>query len=86
VTADDLAADAACREGEAMKVAITGASGLVRGSLARTLAGLKKKPVRVESGLFVCGDHRDTASLHGAMPSGRRAAEAVRGRIPRDLA
>ena len=31
------------------------------------------------SGLFVCGDHRDTASLHGAMLSGRRAAEAVLG-------
>ena len=27
--------------------------------------------------LFVCGDHRDTASIQGAMLSGRRAAEAV---------
>jgi hypothetical protein len=27
----------------------------------------------------VCGDHRDTASLQGAMLSGRRAAAAVRG-------
>ena len=36
-----------------------------------------ERPVRLESGLFVCGDHRDTASLHGAMVSGRRAAEAV---------
>jgi phytoene dehydrogenase-like protein len=36
-----------------------------------------ERPVRLESGLFVCGDHRDTASLHGAMLSGRRAAEAV---------
>jgi predicted NAD/FAD-dependent oxidoreductase len=35
------------------------------------------RPVRLEGGLFVCGDHRDTASLHGAMLSGRRAAEAV---------
>jgi phytoene dehydrogenase-like protein len=26
---------------------------------------------------FVCGDHRDVASLQGAMASGRRAAEAV---------
>jgi hypothetical protein len=25
----------------------------------------------------VCGDHRDTAFLHDAMLSGRRAAEAV---------
>ena len=36
-----------------------------------------ERPVRLESGLFVCGDHRDTASLHGAMLSGRRAAKAV---------
>ena len=36
-----------------------------------------ERPVRLENGLFVCGDHRDTASLHGAMVSGRRAAEAV---------
>jgi len=39
-----------------------------------------ERPVRLENGLFVCGDHRDTASLHGAMVSGRRAAEAVLGR------
>ena len=34
------------------------------------------RPVRVHSGLYVCGDHRETASIHGAMRSGRRAAEA----------
>ncbi len=28
-------------------------------------------------GLFVCGDYRDVASIHGAMLSGRRAAEGV---------
>ena len=39
-----------------------------------------ERAVRLESGLFVCGDHRDTASLHGAMLSGRRAAEAILGR------
>jgi len=33
----------------------------------------------VREGLFVCGDHRDTASIQGAMISGRRAAAAVRG-------
>jgi phytoene dehydrogenase-like protein len=38
-----------------------------------------ERPVRLDGGLFVCGDHRDTASLHGAMLSGRRAAEAVLG-------
>ena len=37
------------------------------------------RPVRLRDGLFVCGDHRDTASLQGAMVSGRRAAAAVRG-------
>jgi phytoene dehydrogenase-like protein len=37
-----------------------------------------ERPVALDDGLFVCGDHRDTASLHGALVSGRRAAEAVR--------
>ena len=35
------------------------------------------KPVRLGNGAFVCGDHRDLPSIHGAMASGRRAAEAV---------
>ena len=34
-------------------------------------------PVRLGDGVFVCGDHRDTASIQGAMVSGRRAAAAV---------
>jgi phytoene dehydrogenase-like protein len=34
-------------------------------------------PVRRKPGLYVCGDHRETPSLQGAMVSGRRAAEAV---------
>ncbi|MFY9826831.1 MAG: NAD(P)/FAD-dependent oxidoreductase [Thermoanaerobaculia bacterium] len=34
-------------------------------------------PVRRRPGLYLCGDHRDTPSLQGAMVSGRRAAEAV---------
>jgi phytoene dehydrogenase-like protein len=34
-------------------------------------------PVRRTPGLYVCGDHRETPSLQGAMASGRRAAEAV---------
>ncbi len=38
-----------------------------------------ERPVRLREGLFVCGDHRDTASIQGAMVSGRRAAAAVRG-------
>jgi phytoene dehydrogenase-like protein len=35
-----------------------------------------ERPVRLECGLFVCGDHRDTASLHGLCSPGR-AAEAT---------
>lgn len=35
------------------------------------------RPVRLSSGLYVCGDHRDSASIEGALVSGRRAAEAL---------
>jgi hypothetical protein len=34
-------------------------------------------PSRACNGLFVAGDHRDTASIQGALVSGRRAATAV---------
>lgn len=36
-----------------------------------------ERPVRLASGVYMCGDHLDTASIQGAMVSGRRAAEAV---------
>ncbi len=36
-----------------------------------------RQPVRIEPGLYICGDHRDTPSIQGAMVSGRRAAQAV---------
>jgi phytoene dehydrogenase-like protein len=36
-----------------------------------------KQPVDLGNGQFVCGDHRDTGSLQGAMYSGRRCGEAV---------
>jgi glycine/D-amino acid oxidase-like deaminating enzyme len=36
-----------------------------------------RKPVRLVDGLYVCGDHRDTGSIQGALVSGRRAASAV---------
>jgi len=39
-----------------------------------------RKPVTVESGLYVCGDWCDTPSIQGALVSGRRAARAVLGR------
>ena len=36
-----------------------------------------RRPVALGEWLFVAGDHRDTASIQGAMVSGRRAADAV---------
>lgn len=36
-----------------------------------------KQVVALDDGRFVCGDHRDTASIQGAMYSGRRCADAV---------
>ncbi len=36
-----------------------------------------RRPVRVMCGLYVCGDHRDTSTVQGAMFSGRRAAHHV---------
>ncbi|MFG2400517.1 FAD-dependent oxidoreductase [Streptomyces lydicus] len=36
-----------------------------------------ERPVRVLAGLYVCGDHRDTGTLEGALNSGRRAARAL---------
>jgi phytoene dehydrogenase-like protein len=43
----------------------------VRAPLTRAEA----KPLR--DGVWVCGDHRDTASIQGAMQSGREVAEAI---------
>jgi phytoene dehydrogenase-like protein len=36
-----------------------------------------RQPVDLGGGLYVCGDHRDTPSIQGAMASGARAARAV---------
>jgi phytoene dehydrogenase-like protein len=36
-----------------------------------------RQPVALGDGVFVCGDHRDTPSIQGAMASGRRTARAV---------
>ncbi|MGV9243875.1 NAD(P)/FAD-dependent oxidoreductase [Streptomyces sp. NPDC003710] len=36
-----------------------------------------RRPVRLLAGLYVCGDHRDTSTVQGALHSGRRAASAV---------
>ncbi|MGW1022353.1 NAD(P)/FAD-dependent oxidoreductase [Streptomyces sp. NPDC002577] len=35
------------------------------------------RPVRLLAGLYVCGDHRDTSTVQGALHSGRRAAHAL---------
>lgn len=39
--------------------------------------GSVRKPVRLDDGRYVAGDHRDTPSIQGALVSGRRAARAV---------
>ncbi len=49
-----------------------------------------QRPVSLGNGLYVCGDHRDTASIQGALVSGRRVAAAVLGQFgspdgPEDL-
>ncbi|WP_371652334.1 MULTISPECIES: NAD(P)/FAD-dependent oxidoreductase [unclassified Streptomyces] len=36
-----------------------------------------RRPVRLLAGLYVCGDHRDTSTVQGALYSGRRAAHAI---------
>ncbi|MFD7712494.1 NAD(P)/FAD-dependent oxidoreductase [Streptomyces sp. NPDC059786] len=36
-----------------------------------------RRPVRLLSGLYVCGEHRDTSTVQGALHSGRRAAHAL---------
>jgi phytoene dehydrogenase-like protein len=44
------------------------------------------RPARVGEGIFVAGDHRESASIEGALHSGRLAAEAVLqalGEVPR---
>ena len=36
-----------------------------------------RRPVRLRAGVYVCGDHRENASIDGAVASGARCAEAV---------
>lgn len=45
---------------------------------AQTVPFHASRPLR-HGDVLVCGDHRDTASIQGALVSGRRAAEAVLG-------
>jgi phytoene dehydrogenase-like protein len=41
-----------------------------------TLA-IPQRPIEVDAGVFCCGDHRDNASIDGALSSGQRAADAL---------
>lgn len=55
---------------------------LVRHDVARALPHAAPPlditaPVDLGDGLYVCGDHRDTPSIQGALTSGRRTADAV---------
>jgi hypothetical protein len=36
-----------------------------------------EKTVFASPGIYVCGDHRDTASINGALASARRVAGAI---------
>jgi phytoene dehydrogenase-like protein len=36
-----------------------------------------QRSVKFRPGIYVCGDHRDNASINGALVSGRRAGEAI---------
>jgi phytoene dehydrogenase-like protein len=36
-----------------------------------------RRPVRLLAGLYVCGDHRDTSTIQGALHSAHRAAAAI---------
>lgn len=38
---------------------------------------LVRRPIRTPTGVWLCGDHRDTASIQGALVSGRRTSEAI---------
>jgi hypothetical protein len=36
-----------------------------------------QRPVEIDTGIFCCGDHRDNASIDGALSSGHRTAVAL---------
>jgi hypothetical protein len=40
-------------------------------------AAVRHKQHQVRPGLYLCGDHRDSASINGALLSGRTTAEAI---------
>ncbi len=58
---------------------LLGAYTLARALPQQRHAEWEQAPVRVggTGGVYMCGDYRETASIQGALASGRRAAEAV---------
>ncbi|WIM88896.1 FAD-dependent oxidoreductase [Candidatus Mycobacterium wuenschmannii] len=51
---------------------------VIRHALPAQSAPLRvRRPVAVGDGLWWCGDHRDTASIQGALVSGRRTAKQI---------
>ena len=58
---------------------LLGAYTLVRALPQQRHAEWEQSPVRLggTGGVYMCGDYRETASIQGALASGRRAAEAV---------
>jgi phytoene dehydrogenase-like protein len=50
---------------------------IVHGQPTQTPPFSPKRTVKAGPGRYVCGDHRDTASIQGALYSGRRCAAAV---------
>ncbi len=52
---------------------------LIRNALPDQAAHFRDTPAssQISAGVFQCGDYCETASIHGAMVSGRKAAEAV---------
>lgn len=52
---------------------------VIRNALPDQAAPFRDTPTspKIAAGLYQCGDHCETASIHGAMVSGRKAAEAV---------
>ena len=44
---------------------------------APPVANPTTQPVRIRSGVYVCGEYRNAPSIQWAMVSGRRAAEAI---------
>ncbi|MBM4225280.1 MAG: FAD-dependent oxidoreductase [Gammaproteobacteria bacterium] len=52
---------------------------LIRHALPNQSAHFRDTPAssKIAAGLYQCGDHCETSSIHGAMVSGRKAAETV---------